>query len=143
MTIKINWNVGQHRQDTGVKNCLSELVGEVIATVQGGNKEDDFCILTTVSGKAIKIYHDQHCCEEVQIEDEESDDIVGGVVHFAAFVDGISGGKSKNWQDGYTCTWSFLKIETSKGSIWQRWLGESNGHYSETVDVLGGTVHGH
>lgn len=125
-----------------VENCLSELEGEVISTVEGA-EEGWETIITTESGKAIKIYHEQDCCEVVQIEDSEVDDIVGGYCHFAGFVDGET---PVNTTDDYwpasSQTWSFLKIETSKGSIWQRWLGESNGYYSERVDILGGVVKG-
>ena len=32
-------------------------------------------------------------------------------------------------------TWTFYKIETNKGGLWVRWLGESNEYYSEEVNV--------
>ena len=125
-----------------VENCLSELEGEVISTVEGAETGRE-TIITTESGKAIKIYHEQDCCEHVSIEDSEVDDIVGGYCHFAGFVDGETPVNESTNDDYYyeeSQTWSFLKIETSKGSIWQRWLGESNGYYSERVDILGGVV---
>lgn len=128
---------------SNVENCLSELLGEVISTVEGA--EDGYeTIITTESGKAIKIYHEQDCCEEVEIEDSEVDDIVGGYCHFAGFVDGEppANVRADTYWYADSQTWSFLKIETSKGSIWQRWLGESNGYYSESVDILGGVVRG-
>lgn len=124
-----------------VENCLSELLGEVISTVEGAEDGQE-TIITTESGKAIKIYHAQDCCEHVSIEDSEVDNIVGGYCHFAGFVEGETPVVTTN-DDYYheeSQTWSFLKIETSKGSIWQRWLGESNGYYSESVDILGGVV---
>ena len=128
---------------SNVENCLSELLGEVISTVEGAETGWE-TIITTESGKAIKIYHEQDCCEHVSIEDSEVDDIVGGYCHFAGFVDGKTPA-NESADDCYydsSQTWSFLKIETSKGSIWQRWLGESNGYYSESVDILGGVVKG-
>ena len=125
-----------------VENYLSELEGEVISTVEGAEDGQE-TIITTESGKAIKIYHEQDCCEHVEIEDSEVDDIVGGYCHFAGFVGGKSSTKSDDAYWGEVSqTWSFLNIETSKGSIWQRWLGESNGYYSESVDILGGVVEG-
>lgn len=126
-----------------VENCLSELEGEVISTVEGAETGWE-TIITTESGKAIKIYHEQNCCEHVSIEDSEVDNIVGGYCHFAGFVDEETPVITTNDDYYYdnSQTWSFLKIETSKGSIWQRWLGESNGYYSERVDILGGVVEG-
>ena len=135
--MNIIWN--EWRTKTRVSDNLSELEGEVIASITGGEKGDDECVITTVSGKAIKIYHNQDCCEHVSIEDCESDNIVGGFVHFAGFVDGVAEDPfGEDFDESFT--WSFLKIETSKGSVWQRWLGTSNGYYSESVDVLGGVV---
>lgn len=124
-----------------IKNCLSELEGEVISTVEGA-EEGWETIITTESGKAIKIYHEQDCCEHVEIEDSEVDDIVGGYCHFAGFVKGKTPPQEISAWTADSQTWSFLKIDTSKGSIWQRWLGESNGYYSESVDILGGVVRG-
>lgn len=138
--MSIIWNKWSTK--TRVSDSLSELEGEVIASITGGEKGDRECVITTVSGKAIKIYHEQDCCEDVSIEDCESDNIVGGLVHFAGFVGvehHVITTNGDYWYDN-SQTWSFLKIETSKGSIWQRWLGESNGYYSESVDVLGGVV---
>lgn len=109
---------------------IRDLVGEVIKEVIGGEKGSDECRIVTESGKLFKIYHDQDCCETVDIEDCEMDDVIGGYVHFADFVNDKEPYKGS---DSYT--WSFLKIETSKGSIRQRWLGESNGYYSEEVSV--------
>ena len=138
--MNIIWN--EWKTKTRVSDNLSELEGEVIASITGGEKGDDECVITTVSGKAIKIYHEQDCCENVSIEDCESDNLVGGLVHFAGFVDGETPVYDfhRDYYDDNSQTWSFLKIETSKGSVWQRWLGESNGYYSESVDILGGVV---
>lgn len=132
----IKWN--SLGQDTRVTDDLSELVGETIATVTGGDKGDYETVITTTSGKAIKVYHEQDCCESVNIEDAESDDVVGGVVLSAAFVEGECPAVDDEYAEAYE--WSFLRIETTKGSIWQRWYGESD-YYSVSVDVKGGEVY--
>jgi hypothetical protein len=134
----IEWNDWDN--NTPVANNLSELVGETIATVTGGETGSDEMVVTTTSGKAIKVYHQQSCCESVSIEDADLDDVVGGVVLFAGFVEGVAPTVDDEYAESYT--WSFLKIDTSKGSIWQRWYGSSNGYYSESVDVEGGVVRG-
>lgn len=77
-------------------------------------------------------YHIQDCCESVELQDVTGDltDLVGYPLLQAELVS-ESGEESKY---GDTSTWSFYKFATRKGSVTLRWLGSSNGYYSETVD---------
>jgi hypothetical protein len=134
----IKWN--KYLDDNPVvKNYLFELVGETVRTITGAQKGSDEVIITTESGKAIKMSHYQECCEIVEVYDVDGDqsELVGAVV--------ISADESSSSDAPSPCeyseshTWTFYKIETSKGGLWIRWIGESNGYYSESVDIIGGT----
>lgn len=133
MDIKWNgWGEGTTTQDD-----FSELLGETITEVRGLNVDSEEIIFVTQSGKAIKLYHAQNCCESVYVEDVEgcNSDLVGGLVTLAEEVVG----EVKD-SDGGDQQYTFYKIETNKGGVWIRWNGESNGYYSTSVDVLGGVV---
>ena len=134
--MEIEWNLWDER--TGVRNHLSELVGETISFVNGSEIGSDEVVILTASGKAIKIHHEPDCCETVLVEDVDCDDIVGGLVISADLVDGESPSLDDDYHDSYT--WTFVKIDTSKGYLWMRWLGESNGYYSESPAITGGRL---
>ena len=78
------------------------------------------------------LFHDRDCCEWVELEemDGDLDYLVGTPI--------LSAAESTN-QDGdcpdMSCTWTFYLITTLKGSVHLRWLGTSNGYYSEEVEL--------
>ena len=92
--------------------------------------EENFQILTDDCVYAF--YHEYSCCESVWLTqvDGISDKIIGSRIVIAEVVT-----DEKDTEDGHT-TWSFYKIGTNKGMIDFRWQGESNGCYSETVDLV-------
>lgn len=83
--------------------------------------------------EAYKLTHYQDCCESVYLAEVigDLDDLVGAELVEAEEVAGESGEISE-WGD--SCTWTFYKFRTRKGSVTLRWCGESNGYYSESVD---------
>jgi hypothetical protein len=81
-------------------------------------------------------FHGQDCCESVSINDVVGDlsDLVGEPLLIA---DEVSGETPVGFEDEYheSVTWTFYKFATRKGYVDVRWLGESNGYYSESVNL--------
>jgi hypothetical protein len=79
-------------------------------------------------------YHSQDCCETVYI-----DDIIGDLEDLENLPLLIAR-EDTNIEDPGTCTaesytWTFYTLATFKGYVTIRFLGESNGYYSESVSV--------
>ena len=117
---------------------ISELIGKTITGINGMKNGSDEVFFTTSDNKKFKMFHWQDCCEHVQIEDVCGDvsDIIGSPVVVAEEITGDTAQPS-GWKEPEYCesyTWTFYKIDTVKGGITIRWLGESNGYYGEGVD---------
>jgi hypothetical protein len=78
------------------------------------------------------LYHDQDCCETVVVEE-----IIGDLEDLENLPLLIAR-EDTNAEDPGTCdgesyTWTFYNFATYKGYVTIRFLGESNGYYSEDV----------
>lgn len=118
----------------------SVLVGEVLTHIDTDGKE--VIMLTTESGRVFRIYHEQDCCESVSIEDTQGNwhDLVGKVILEA------SQQEEEDPRDpptnytpaGYipeSSTRTTFTFRTNDATVISRWFGESNGYYSESVDL--------
>ena len=77
-----------------------------------------------------ELKHEQDCCENVYIESIVGDleSLIGQEILLAECVSEES--ERTEWG---TSTWTFYKLASIKGYIDIRFLGESNGYYSESV----------
>lgn len=114
---------------------FSDLVGKTLVSVERktATDGDDEIVFITNKGDVYKQYHCQDCCESVTIEDICGDlsDLVGNPI--------ITASEDSNQTDKGICdseTWTFYNISTIKGHVTIRWLGTSNGYYSESVDFV-------
>lgn len=115
---------------------LNRMVGETIKSVSGNRHDDEFVVRTT-SGLVFTFYHCQDCCEDVYLEEiiGDIDDLVGYTVVMAeesCSTDRVVG-SSCSQDDSFT--WTFYRIATERGLVVLRFYGESNGYYSESVEV--------
>lgn len=110
---------------------FEELVGKTFTRIK--NEGSDELVFYDTDGEIYVMYHQQDCCESVYIEDIDGDldDLLNSPILMAEAVS-----KSGNDSDYGTSTWTFYKIATIKGTVTLRWLGESNGYYSESVDFV-------
>jgi hypothetical protein len=112
-----------------MKVNFKELKGKIITKIENiDNKELKFYCNT---GEIFSLYHDQQCCESVTIEDinGDLDNLLNTPILIAEELiehTNISG----------SATWTFYKLATIKGYVDIRWIGESNGNYSETVNFV-------
>lgn len=116
---------------------FEDLVGQNIQELNGLRKGSREVVLRMVGGKAFRMTHQQDCCESVAVEDVIGDpaDLVGTPLTMAEVVsnqEDPEGYVDDHYREGYT--WTFYKLATVKGYVTIRWLGESNGYYSEGVD---------
>lgn len=93
--------------------------------------QDDYHLMFKLENDEVFLfYHDQECCEHVVIEQIDGDlnDLIGAPLLMAEEI--IDEGS-----DWGTKTWTFYKFATKKGYVTVRWYGESNGYYSQSVDM--------
>lgn len=114
---------------------FSDLQGKTLTKVE--KLDDDRLMFECDDGATFELYHGQNCCESVVIESITGDlsDLIGTPILLAEEAE------SNDTPSGYkheyepeSQTWTFYKLRTIKGSVDIRWLGESNGYYSESVD---------
>lgn len=111
------------------------LKGSTITEIHGMEVDSDEITFTTIKDgttSTYKMYHEQDCCESVDLNDicGDLDDLLNSEVIHAE--ERSSEGESE-WG---TSTWTFYDIQTTKGSVHLKWFGESNGYYSESVDFI-------
>ncbi len=111
------------------------LKGKTLTAIEGMEKGSDVVRLYTTDGDTFLMYHYQDCCESVYIEDVigDPDDLIGPPILMAEEVEGETPANHE-WEyapDSYT--WTFYKLATVRGYVTLRWLGQSNGYYSESV----------
>ena len=107
---------------------MDDLVGKAI---KGWAYSDEYFQILTDDYVYI-FYHEYSCCESVWLTqvDGINDKIIGSRIVIAEVVT-----DEKDTEYGHI-TWSFYKIGTNKGMIDFCFQGESNGYYSETVDLI-------
>lgn len=106
-----------------VKNIYINEDKEVIFHVKTNNRFND---------EVYKMFHEQDCCENVYLAciDGNLCDLIGEQLVVAECVS-----HSSETNDG-SKTWTFYRFATTKGFVVLRWCGESNGYYSESVDIV-------
>ena len=115
---------------------MAQMLGKTFVQVSGAVGNFDL-LFETANGERFMFSHEQDCCERVDINDIVGDleDLVGEPLLVAEEVQGETP-VDFNERDHESVTWTFYKFATRKGYVDVRWLGESNGYYSEGVDLF-------
>lgn len=130
------------RDGTHIKNLIKD--GENGEYVQSMSQypnqieavavHDNVLYLCTALGVFV-IRHTRDCCEDVWLVDdgEKLADMVGD--YLVKIRIDVSPQGTPEGRIDESSTWTFVTIQTLKDSYTFRWYGESNGYYSETVQL--------
>jgi hypothetical protein len=112
-------------------NELAPMLGRTIASIDGGIG-DDAMTFTADDGARFELWYEPDCCASCYVNDITGDlvDLIGSPLLMAEEVSS-DGAEAPEHADSYT--WTFYKFATVRGYVTVRWLGESNGYYSESV----------
>lgn len=108
---------------------LKEIIGK---HVSGYHVQDNRFVLEFCDDSYIVFYHEQDCCECVEIADLN---VVGELNHNCRVaIAYITHTHSYEMEGSESATFTFLNIVLTNGmSINLQFHGESNGHYNETI----------
>jgi len=120
---------------------FSSIKGLTFSSIE--NISNQRIVFTAEDGTVFTMYHEQDCCEGVDVESITGDlaDLIGTPILLAE--EATSGQRPSDlpppeWEDE-SQTWTFYKLATIKGYVDIRWYGSSNGYYSESVTFVRGS----
>jgi len=118
----------------GTQKGMAQMLGKTFVQVTGSVDSDEM-LFETATGERFMFAHQQDCCETVRINDIVGDlqDLVGEPLLVAEEVQGATEPDEEHYE---SYTYTFYKFATRKGYVDVRWLGESNGYYSESVELF-------
>ena len=136
---------------------MNELIGKVLINIEK-DEDENRILMTTKDGERYVMMHKQDCCESVTIDDINGDlsDLLNSPILVAEEV--CNDDFVKEYEESFiiptindyreyvmsnaegrikpeSYTWTFYKLATINGYVDIRWFGESNGYYSESVDL--------
>lgn len=124
-----------------IKVTQYDLVGKTIESIYL-KKDKTELIFKTKCGSYFRFWHDDQCCEDVYIDDicDDLQDLINEKLTDAESVtkdincrNELSSLRRHIWDDSFT--WTFYSFGTEWNNIVIRWVGSSNGCYSEEVDL--------
>lgn len=113
---------------------MKRFEGKTIKEIGGMEEGSEGISFTFSDGSSSLMQHTQDCCESVELNEIVGDinDLVDTPIVEAEEVNSADHTVPK-YADSYT--WTFYNFRTIKGDVTLRWLGESNGYYSEEVSL--------
>jgi len=109
---------------------LDDLAGEILRAIDV-DEDNNQILLTTESGREILLHHCQSCCEKVRILDTEGEwrQLLGkpllDATHHEQQADTARGSETR----------TALTFCVDGATVISRWIGKSNGYYSESVHI--------
>ena len=120
---------------------FTNMVGVTMKAIKGKLGDEQMAVVAE-DGRRFVFWYEHDCCASCAVEDVIGDlaDLVGSPIVEAEEVSNYApeAGKAP-WETDpkayapESFTWTFYRFSTVKGTVTIRWLGESNGYYSESV----------
>ncbi len=123
--------------------AIEDLVGKMLTEIVVADDKESITF-KTADGLTYEMSHSQDCCEVVEVEEIVGDinSLIGSPILLAEVVtnsddkspEGVTASDEYSLSESFT--WTFYKLRTLTGDVVIRWLGLSNGYYSEEVDFI-------
>ena len=120
----IPYNLEEHRSTSKFEQIQGMTITAVVY------KETNESLLIHLNTHVLEMIHHQECCETVYLAEVVGsfEDLIGyPLLEVSESIVDIS-------TEDMSSTASYYNFRTVKASVQLRWLGESSGYYSETVD---------
>lgn len=109
-----------------------QLKGQVIKEISGLEEGSDEVLITTNEG-VLRLYHAQDCCESVKVQGINEGSIPSVLNGFVILAEEDAVIKEENY--GRSTVTTFIIKTQGVGFLKFSFWGESNGFYSEAVDL--------
>ncbi len=111
-----------------------DMIGKTLVSIDDLKVGSESVEFKAQDGTKFVFWYEHDCCASCVVQDLIGDvsDLIGTPILVAEEVSSKEAPKPEGeYVDSYT--WTFYRFSTAKGTVTVRWLGESNGHYSESV----------